>query len=171
MRVTFEHRQERKNFFVDAIVEFTEEEKEIIKQRNLDVPLKTDPAYPPMNETALGLRATALSLLSRIFVVIGVVFIFVSMFRGGGDVLPFVFWGIAFYLFLNRRIAERRSEAARQPQFISLKELVRNPKFTVYAGNPAFAQSIEEEIRNQLTALKQVIMKSTGVGGRQTYDI
>jgi hypothetical protein len=49
--------------------------------------------------------------------------------------------------------------------------LLNKPTFTVHAWNPAAAKGVEEEIREDLTALKAVIANSAEIKAKQTFEL
>ena len=46
-----------------------------------------------------------------------------------------------------------------------------NPAFTVHAWNPAAAKGIEEDIRENLVSLKNIIQNSAQIQAKQTFEL
>ena len=184
MRVTIEHREKaagitgaKRHYFVDCTVEFSEEEKAIIKQRGLgDQFIEMESAIP----TGSGISDytwanAALRLLSRLLVLGGVAVILYNIatnaLASGTDVEPGYFFIAAFATFVFRKLAERRSDASYAERRITLRDLLNTPSFSAYASNPAFAQGLEANIREQLVGLKNIMTASAEVPKKQTFEL
>jgi hypothetical protein len=180
MRVTISHREEaaglggqKRNYFVDCEVLFSEEEQAIIRGRNLgDNYIATESAIPTGSGIADYTWAnTALRVGSRLFVIAGVVAGVVGMFVGGMDGFSVFLLLVALGLFIFRKVNERRSEASYSEQQITVRQLLQNPRFTVYAANPALATSYDDAIRDQLTRLKNLISASAEIRAKETFEL
>ncbi len=181
MRVTIEHREKpagfsgnERRYFVDCAIEFSEEEKSIIKQRGLgDRYIKTESDIPTGGGIADFTWAnTGLRMLSRLLVLGGIAAIILGMV-GNRSALNFptpLFVG-AFLVFLYRKYAERRSTASYEERRITVRQLLKDPRFTVYAPDPAVAKGLEHNIREQLVDLKEIIQGSAEVPKKQTFEL
>lgn len=177
MRVTIQHREEaegagrsRRNYFVDCSVEFSEEEKAIIKVRDLsrrsfDVPAATPP--PSMGRMV---GTGAMRGLGPLVAVAGLVLTF---FRGAYEVLGGYMLvggiGFAIYGWLRQRREDKRIELPAQT--ITIGGLLANQRFTVHAGDPAEAKAMDEEIRGYLVGMKDLIRGSAELGSKQTFEL
>jgi hypothetical protein len=56
-------------------------------------------------------------------------------------------------------------------QKITAGRLLQNPRFTVYAPNPALARSYDDAIRDQLANLKSLISASTDIRAKETFEL
>lgn len=180
MRVTISHREEtaglggqKRNYFVDCEVLFSEEERAIVRRRNLaDNYIATESAIPTGSGIAdYTWTNTGLRVASRLFVLAGVIVGLVGMFTGGTDGLSMMLLLIALGLFIFRKANERRSDQSYSEQRITVRQLLQNPRFTVYAPNPALAGSYDDAIRDQLTRLKSLISASADIRARETFEL
>lgn len=182
MRVTISHREEtagmsgqKRNYFVDCEVLFSEEEQAIIRNRGLgDNYIATESAIPTGSGIAdYTTPNTALRVLARLCVIAAVVCFIIGVFTNGGLfgflslVLPFV----AFGLFIFRKVGERKSNASYTEQKITARRLLQNPRFTVYAPNPALARNYDDAIRDQLTTLKNLMTASADIRAKETFEL
>lgn len=175
MRVTIEHRQEaagvvpkQKESYVDCTVEFSEEERAIIKARDLyreGFTIRTSTPLPTV-EAVLG--TGAMRWAGPIMIVGG----FIFGLAGGGNVAGVILIaGIAstVYGWLRSRREEKRFETDEQQ--ITIRQLLSKPTFTVHAWNPAAAKTLEGEIRHNLVRLKDVIQNSAEMHAKQTFEL
>jgi len=180
MRVTISHREEtagfngqKRNYFVDCEVLFSEEEQAIIRNRGLgDNYLTTQSAIP----TGSGIgdytfSNTALRIGARLCVLAGVIAGIAGMFRGGMDGLMMLLFLAALGLFIFRKVGEKQSVASYSEQQITVSRLLQIPRFTVYAPNPALAGSYDDAIRQQLTSLKNLITVSADIRAKETFEL
>jgi hypothetical protein len=118
MRVTISHREEtaglggqKRSYFVDCEVLFSEEEQAVIRNRGLgDNYISTESAIP----TGSGIAAytppnTALRVGSRLCVIAGVIAVIASIFVSAAGGLAFLFFLIALGLFVVRKTGEKKS--------------------------------------------------------------
>src|SRR5215831_7941598 len=131
MRVTLEHREEtmgltgRKECFIDCNVAFSEEEKAIIRTRDLyDQGFTVRTSTPVPTQTAV-VSTGVLRLIGRILIVVG----FIASFKTDYGFLFFIGVGFEIYGWLRTRREDKRLES--NEQRITIKQLVNNPKFTV----------------------------------------
>lgn len=180
MRVTIEHREvsagimgNKRNHFIDCNVEFSEEEKAIIKRRNLgDLSLKVESDVPSGSGfDAEGIGSGLIQTITRLCVVGGVISIFASPFVKVPETLPFYLFLIALGLFIFRKKAERRSDASNNTRVITVRDLLKNSRFTIYGVNPAVAKGMELDLREQLTHAKNVIAASAEVPTKSTFEL
>lgn len=175
MRVTIEHReatggvmQNRKQSYIDCMVQFSEEERAIVQARDLyreGFIVRTSTPLPSQS-SVLG---TGLMRGLGPFMIVGA---FIWGLAGGGNLAGLVlFAGIGFVIYgwLRSRKEDKRFESDEQP--ITVKQLLNNPSFTVHAWNPAAAKQLDEEIRGDLAALKNVIQNSAQIPAKQTFEL
>ncbi len=181
MRVTIEHREESagpsgstKNHFVDCTVEFSEEEKAIIKARDLyNHNFRVGPATPISSQAAF-VGAGLLNSLGRLGVLSGVVLGILSAFiRGESGTIAgwLLFIGAALWIYAATVMRRQDKRVSEPDQIIKLRNLLDRRRFTVYASSPAQAQTIEEEIRNALTYTKQLLTASAELKAKQTFEL
>ncbi len=175
MRVTIEHREvasgvlnNHKDCYVDCTVEFSEEERAIVKARDLSGSgFEIRAATPLPTKTRMagtGLMRGGGWLMMVVGVVWGV--------AGGGTPTGLLFFGglgLAIYGWLRGRGEDKRFETSEQ--HITIKQLLNNQSFTVHAWNPAAAQGIEQDIRENLFELKNLIRNSAQIQAKQTFEL
>jgi hypothetical protein len=179
MRVTTEHRQQTTGLgssqsqFVDCLVQFSEEEKAIIRVRGLqDHIIVLDPPSPPPTHREY-LTAGILRGFSPLAGVVGVTLFVSSMFIGGGYALLGVFlffgsplaWAVGF--LMDRSIDVRFTHPK---QHVSIRSMLAGP-FVVYSPDPAYSDLVVDQIRDRLTHLKYTISGSADERKKQTYEL
>jgi hypothetical protein len=175
MRVTFEHREatsgvlsNHKDCYVDCTVNFSEEERAIIKERDLyreGFIVRTSTPVP----SGSSMLGTGLMRFVGPFMIIGG---FIWGLAGGGNAAGLIlFAGIGFVIYgwLRSRREDKRLESNEQE--ITIKQLLNKPTFTVHAWNPAAAKGIEDDIRENLASLKSVIQNSAQIQAKQTFEL
>ena len=181
MRVTIEHREattgvlnNHKESYVDCTVNFSEEERAIVKERDLygeGFFVRTSTPVPSQNSI---LGTGLMRGLGPLMIIGG---LFYGMFvEGLGGVktnfaAPVLFIGIGLTIvgFLRGRKEDKRLEE--DVQHITIKQLLNSPKFTVHAWNPAAAKGIEEQIREHLVSLKNLIKNSAEIQATQIFEL
>jgi hypothetical protein len=181
MRVTIEHREKttgvigsHKDCYVDCTVEFSEEERSIIKERDLyrdGFTVRTSTPIP----TKTAFWSTNVMRLAGYCMIIGG-FVYGMFVEGlarvntnfGG---PILFIGIALtiYGWVRSRREDKRFE--NHEQTITIKHLLSNPTFTVHAWNAGIAKGIEEEVHGELVTLKNLIKASAELQAKQTFEL
>lgn len=183
MRVTIEHREQsagltgsKRHYFVDCTVIFSEEEKAIIKQRALfDQSITVESDIPTTGnvvaESFVGNVGSR--MLARLLVLAGIVGAIWSAIDPitvpGG--IPFALFLTALAIFIYRKYAERRSDNSLSERQITVRRLLKDPQFTVFADTPVLGQAYEERIRQQLVSLKNQIAASAEVPKKQTFEL
>jgi hypothetical protein len=175
MRVTIEHREQassvtggRKDCYIDCTVNFSEEERAIIKARDLYRDGFTVRSATPLPTQSALLGAGLMRPVGVIMMVTGVVW----GIAGGGTPTGLLFFGglgVAVYGWLRTRKQDRRLENSEQE--ITIKGLLAKPTFTVHAFNPAAAKGIEQRIRDDLAALKNLIADSADIRAKQAFEL
>jgi hypothetical protein len=175
VRVTIEHReqtsgiaQSHKQTYIDCSVTFSEEERAIIKERDLyqgGFSIRTSTPIP----TKTALTGTGIMrIIGSLMMVVGVVW----GIAGGGTPTGLLFFGglgLFVWSWFRARTEDRRLETSEQ--YISVKQLLAHPNFTVHAWNPASAKGIDQELRDNLAALKNQIQNSAQLKERQTFEL
>ena len=182
MRVTIEHREESagltgstKHHYVDCTVEFTEEEKAIIKARDLKNTNFTVPSASPLPTQSAFWSSAILNALGRIGVFVGLPFCLITAFTktpGLSALANFMFFGGAI-LWIGAAIAGRSQNKAieNRDQVIRIGDLLSQGRFTCHAANPAYAKAIEEEIKSNLTSMKQLIQESAELKQKTSFEL
>jgi len=180
MHVAIEHREDaggvtgaRRRYFIDCTVRFSEEERAIIKARDLyrhDIVVRPDTLLPSQAASVgTAFMRSGGCLLAIVAVVLG----FVSAFTHSGEGLSYLLLaggiGLVIYSWRRGRRQDKRLETPEQ--VIKLSQLLSDPRFTVHAFDPAHAKSVEEEIRAQLVALKGLLTGSAELRSKQTFEL
>jgi len=181
MRVTIEHREEatgvignRKDCYVDCKVEFSEEERAIIQERDLYRESFAVRTSTPLPSNTAFWGTNIMRGVGPLMIVGG---LFYGMFVEGlahvnsnyGAPILFIGIGLTIYGWIRGRREDKRFETSEQT--ITIKQLLSNPKFTVHAWNAGYAKGIEDEIREHLVALKSLIKDSAQLQARQTFEL
>jgi hypothetical protein len=175
MRVTIEHREttagmlgNHKDCYLDCRVDFNEEEKAIIKQRDLyglDITVRA--ATPEPTNTQF-LNTGLMRVIARVMMVAGVIW----GLAGGGVLTGLLFFagaGLEIYSWIRNRTDNKRAESS--DQVLTVKRLLGNPTFTVHAFDPAAAKGFELQVRDQLKYLKNAIADSAELRAKQTFEL
>jgi hypothetical protein len=181
MRVTIEHREEtsgvirnRKDCYVDCKIEFSEEERAIIKAHDLyregfsvrtSTPLPTQTAFWSTN---------IMRYIGRLMLVGG---LFYGLFGEGlagiktNIAAPIFFAGIGLSIWgwLRSRREDKRFESSEQE--VTIKQLLSHPALILHAWNPAAAKVLEDELREHLVSLKNLIQGSAELRAKQTFEL
>jgi hypothetical protein len=175
MRVTIDHREvasgalgNHKDSYVDCTVNFSEEEQAIIKARDLYREGFTVRTSTPLPSRTAVFGAGLMRPVGIVMMVVGAIW----GLAGGGTptgLLFFVGLGLVVYGWLRVRKQDNRMEHSEQD--VTVKQLLGRPTFTVHAWNPAAAKSIEQDIRDNLVALKSLIQNSAELQTAQTFEL
>jgi len=180
MRVTIEHREEAgiissatKHQYVDCTVLFSEEEKAIIKVRDLySTNFSIPPATPPVDSVSYwGLPIAR--LIARLTWIGGIILGFLSVFtRQLGDLAGIMMFGGAivdlYFGYAGRKLDDR---LARYDQTIRLKTLLDEPHLTIWAASPAAAKDKEQQLRDRLNDIKVLLTRSAELPPTQSFEI
>jgi hypothetical protein len=171
MRVTMEHREEamgitgRKACFVDCKVEFSEEERAIIRERDLYAKHFTIGAATPVPSATSFFSTNMMRLLGRILIIVGLI----ASFKTGYGFLFFIGLGLELYGWFRTKREDTRFN--NHEQKITVKQLLNNPTFTVHAGDVGYAKVVDQEIHRHLVDLKTVLKANTEVQAKQTFEL
>lgn len=86
-----------------------------------------------------------------------------------GAPILFIGIGLEIWGWMRSRKEDKRFEE--DEQYITIKKLLNTPTFTVHAWNPAAAKGIEEQIREHLVSLKDIIKNSAQIQAKQTFEL
>jgi hypothetical protein len=179
MRVTIDHRQQTTGLggsqsqFVECLVQFSEEEKAIIRVRGLsDHVVVVDPPSPPPTYREY-MTAGILRGFSPLAGLIGFGLLLSSIFTAGqfavlGGLLFFgspIAWAVGFLMDRSMDIRFKHPK-----QHVSIRSMLAGP-FTVYAPDPAYSDLVVEQIRERLATLKHIISGSAEMRQKQTYEL
>jgi hypothetical protein len=179
MRVTIEHREERllgggRNFFVDCTVLLSEAEKAVIRNADLGEHfVRTDSAVAYRDPT-LGRQG-----LEKLFGVVGFIATLAVIPLLGLALVGQVYMRtfviallISIVAFVYPRYREWVAKRSFSHQDVSLADLMKKPKFTVYALDAYNAKKTEENICTQLADLKQrIVFVAPGLAQKQVYRL
>jgi hypothetical protein len=175
MRVTIDHREtttgvlgNHRDCYLDCRVEFSEEEKAIIKQRDLYKLDITVRAATPAPTNTQFLNVSLMRTVGRIMMIAGVVW----GLAGGGALTGLLFFvgaGLEIYGWIRNRTDSKRAESS--DQVLTIKRLLANPTFSVHAFDPAAAKGFELQVRDQLTYLKNAIADSAELRTKKTFEL
>ena len=181
MRVTIEHREvasgvltNRKDCYVDCTVELSEEEHAIIRARDLyhqGFEVRTSTPLPTKTHV---LGSGIMRIVGRFSIIGGIVYMIYSSFTHPateplGGLLFIAGIALEIYGWLRQRTENKRWE--KDEQQITIKQLLNNPSFTVHGWNPAAAKGIEQDIREKLIGLRNLIQNSAQLQARQTFEL
>jgi len=181
MRVTINHREESagltggtKHHFVDCNIEFSEEEKAIIRGRDLKDTNFTVPSAAPLPSQAAYVGSGLLNSLGRLGVVGGFILGIISAFTGGalGTIAGMMmFFGAILWAWAAFSSRSQNKAIENRDQVIRLGDLLSHGSFTCHAANPAYAKSIEDEIKENLASVKQIIRDSAELQKTSTFEL
>lgn len=179
--MTIEHREQaaglggqRRRYFVDCTVEFSQEERAIIKARDLyEHTIAVRPAEPLPTRLAV-FGAGVLPSIGSLLILGGIGYALYAAFTNpsgefwGGLVFA-IGVGLHVYGWWASRRQDKRLETGEQ--IIKLRTLLTAPRFTVYAVDPAAAKAAEDDIRTALLSLKQLLQESAEIKSKQTFEL
>jgi hypothetical protein len=173
MRVTFELQKDGKSFVLLSTVEFSEEEKAVIQQRGLSEKRLAfgNPAPLGTGIQEDGISSAGMQILARILVLCGLITIPFSAMRMLPEVFFLVFFIAAFVVYRLRKVSEHRNTVSYEPRLVPLVKLIASPAVRSYTTDPSAAKELEENIKKQLTVLKEMIADSVTMPAKQTYEI
>ena len=182
MRVTIAHREvaggvtgQRRTYFVDCVVAFSEEERAVIKARDLfDHDIVVRAAIPLPSQSAIAGTNAMVSigaLLATFGPIVGVVGGLAKISGSEGLGVFMLIGGIALYVSGRRRSRREDHRLIQNEQSVKIRQLMSNPQFTVHALDPAHAKQVDEDVRAQLAALKEMIRGSTELQSTQTFEL
>ena len=177
MRVTIDHREAlsvfgRKHFFVDCTVLFSEAERAIIKNRQLgDHAIVVDGDTPVFRSiAAYKIRIVALTfvfLLSAVCIIPALVVIPMLELNSGWWLLLVMLCGGTWGY---RRYLEKQYKKSNEERHVSLSQMLKNSKFTVYAPDAYLAGEAEKSIVGQINELKdRMVAIAPGLAEKQVY--
>lgn len=174
MRITVAHREERygflgarRRYYVDCEVLFSEEEKAIIRERDLfRHHLTVDPPVPPPVAWHSG-AAKVMRAVAPYFLM--------AACGGGlavGTPLGMPLLLISGALFFGSFFLVRKNEIAElKTQPIPLQQLLDAPCFTLYALDPARAKAMDDTLREKLARLKRLLLDSIALREAETFEL
>lgn len=181
MRVSIRHREEpggitgqRRTYFVDCTVAFSEEERAIVRARDLyghDIVVRAAVPLP----TQAGLIGTGLTRTAGWLLVIGgpTVGIVGAISKAGGEGLGYLmlFVGIGLVIYGRKRAVKQEHRILQPEQSVTVRRLLSNPLFTVHVLDPAHAKAVDADIRAKLVELKTIIQGSAELQQAQTFEL
>jgi hypothetical protein len=176
MRVTLDHRQAAsggdKHHFIDCSIEFSQEERAIIKQRGLHEHGFTVPSANPIPTNARIRNMFFVRILGVVLVVAAITMRF-GGFSANVSGLAGVVAGLGIAAWVYGVWVDRRmGKAIDNPeQRVEISKLLNGSGFTVAAVSAAHAKTLESEIREHLATLKTFIAENAALPGKQTFDL
>jgi hypothetical protein len=187
MRASIEHQQRTTGLggtqsqFVECVVQFTEEELAIIRARGLGKHLIVLDHPRPSPSYREYMTAGVLQAFAPLFAFIGFMLLVLALmgslvpgagtFRGYAALGAFLFFGApigwAVGYLMDRAISHRLTNPK---QFVTIRDMQLEP-FTVHSPDPAYSDVIVDQIKEQLTILRAIIVRSAEVRQRQTFEI
>lgn len=183
MRLTTNYREQTtgilkgtKQFFLVCNVQFTDEERAIIQERGLYEESIEAPASTPPPTRSGDFGAMLLRVTGVIFMPLGFLASCVVGITGGSSSAS----SLWFFLFLGGitlfvvgkmkdRAANRRED--NPTQRLTVRRLLSNPEFLVYASALDVARMCEESVRQQLKGLADIIRANAAVPEANTYEL
>jgi len=180
MRVTIEHREQttgvvknHKDCYVDCKVEFSEEERAIIKARDLYREGFTVRTSTPVPTATAFFSTNIMRVIGRFMIIGGFVYAIIEglahLPTNYGGPIFFIGAGLEIYGWVRARKEDKRFENSEQT--ITIKQLLSNPSFTVHAWNAGLAKGIDQEIREHLVYLKGLLKDSAQLQAKQTFEL
>jgi hypothetical protein len=173
MRVTIEHREQtagiaagNRNYFVDCTVEFSEEEKAIIKARALGDTVVTSGLTSVPVGTVKGVSPYLLRAAAPIMIIGG----FIFGVAGGGTfagLIVFAGFGFLIYGFVAPRLHDKRSSV----QDIKIRDILNRYSFSLFAFDPVEAKTIDARLREELAGLKSFLVSSAEVPSKKNFEL
>jgi hypothetical protein len=181
MQLTTNYREEAtgvlkgtKQFFLICKIQFSEQERAIIQERGLYEEYIGAPAdtSPPTRSGDIG--AFFLRLAGIICMPLGLLASCVTGLAGSNASTPlFMLFLVGIGLFvvgkLKDRSANRRVD--NPTQHLTVRRLLTNPQFVVYAPALDIARMYEESVRNQLKQLADILRANVVVPETNTYEL
>jgi len=181
MRVTIEHREQsggitgaRRTYFVDCTVQFSEEERAIIKARDLYETGFDIHAANPLPSRVAYVGSGLIRSIGRLLILggVGLGIYVVFAHTSGGDLGYLMFFaGICLEIYGWWRGRQQDKRIEQPEQTITIRRLLSKPRFTVHAYDPASAKVIEHDIRSNLEGLKQTIQVSAELKPTQSFEL
>lgn len=176
MRISFKHHQEqtgtlrnKAETFIDCTVEFSEEEKAIIKLRSLEREgITTWQAVPPPDAIEAG-GLDALRYIAPAMAGIGLV---LGIATNSAPPAYLLFAGLglwAFYFWRRQRLHKIFKQGPTRT--ITIKEILSHPTFTVWARTPLDAKVAEQNLRDEFTRIKSLITESSSIQDASTFEL
>jgi hypothetical protein len=172
MRVTMEHREEsrfvsgEKSYYVDTTVQFSEEERAIIKARGLGGQQAASGYHAKIPSDLALVTPAYLRAFAPLALVLSVVIGFFEGAQLGG--LLFLAatagWGYGY-------IAPFLHAQALKEFVVEVRHVISDPSFSFYAETPAHAKGLAERLAGQLAGLKQLITESAELGPTTTFEL
>lgn len=181
MRLTTDYREQptgvlqgTKCFFLACHVAFTEEERAVVQERGMYDEFIEVPSDRPPPTRSGDFGAVAMRVAGLILIPVGLLTGFVTGIAGSNLATPLYFLaviGIALFVIgkMKDRAANKYDENPNQR--LTLRKLLANPEFLVYATALDVAKMYEEQVRNSLQQISQLIRESVVVPEKNTYDL
>lgn len=180
MQVTLRHRQEtaglardKRNYFVDCEVVFSEEEKAIIYERGLLDRIIHVPAGMPKGAglNPYSLLGLAIKYGAYFCLIISGLLWMVAV--SAREAVPWAtFWLVCgFSLLFIRMWAGWRREASQQDQQISLGKLLSQPVITMHALDLTEATNAEQRLKNTLASLKDFLTGNAEIKEVERFEL
>jgi hypothetical protein len=187
MRATIEHQQRTTGLggtqsqFVECVVQFSEEELAIIRARGLGKHLIVLDHPRPSPSYREYMTAGVLQAFAPLFAFTGFMILVSATvgsllpggrtFEGYAALGAFLFFGApigwAVGYLMDRAINHRLTHPK---QFITIRDMQLEP-FTVHSPDPAYSDVIVDQIKEQLTILRTIIMGSAEIRQKQIVEI
>jgi hypothetical protein len=178
MRVNIEHREQvvgasgkGRNYFIDYRVQFSEEEKAIIQARALQDRVVIDaylrPPPPPIfKSTPFWMRVSA-----PLVVLAGIIVVIRSLFTHSGEDLGGLLLLAGGGMWVFGALGVSKEQAPWELEPITVGALLSPHPLSIYAADPASAKVVDENFREALVGLKQLVSASAELRGKETFDL
>jgi hypothetical protein len=181
MQLTTDYREQTtgvlkgtKCFYLNCHVTFTEEERAVIQERgmydeSIDVPADTPPPTRSRDLCAMALRVVGVIAMP-----VGFLASCATGLAGSNASGPFFdLFILGVILFVTGKMMDRAANKREDSpaQQLTLRRLLANPTFVVYAPAIDIAKVYEELVRESLKQVAQTIRASVVVPERNTYDL
>jgi hypothetical protein len=163
-----------KSFYLVCHVNFTAEERAVIQERGMyDENIVVASATPPPTRAG-DFGAAAMRGVGLLLMVGGFLGSCATGIAGSNASTPlFGLFILGVILFVVGKMKDRAANKREEnpAQTLTLRQLLANPEFIVYAPALDVAKIYEEHVREELSKISHVIKQSVVVPEKNTYDL
>jgi hypothetical protein len=158
-----------KHHFVAFHVDFSKEERAVIQERGMDDQYIVVPTDRPPPTRGGDFLAMIMRIVGILLVPMG---IFVSMLANGANfAFILIVGGIILFVIGKMKDREAYKREASPEQRITLRNLLLNPGFVVYAETLLEAKGFEEAVKERLSEVAQSLRLSATVPQQKSYEL
>jgi hypothetical protein len=166
-----------KNHYLDCHVDFTREDRAVIDERGLyDLSASLPPATPLPTRSG-DFLSMAMRIGGIILAPLGLLSSCVQVVKpaamAGAGIWPafMLIAGVALFTIGKLRDIQAQRREVDPVQRLTLRRLLTQSDFVVYADDLLEAQQCEEEVRQSLASLAERLRTNTAVPNQTTYEL